>query len=123
ALTVNTESIGSATRLDQDLQIMLFQAVQELLNNVVNHADAQQVTVVLESDEDYTRVQVRDDGRGFDRESVELSPRKDHGYGLFNISERIRHAGGTFEIASEPGEGTTVELTVPTVGNNEEMAT
>lgn len=118
-LTVNTEISGSPTRLDQDLQIMLFQAVQELLNNVVNHAEAQTATVVLQSNDMHTRVQVHDDGKGFNPDEVHLAPREDHGYGLFNISERIRHAGGTVEIASEPGNGTTVELMVPTEQNND----
>ncbi len=118
-LAVNIEEGGIPTCLDQDLQIMLFQAVQELLNNVINHADAQQATVVLQSDEEHTCVEVRDDGKGFNREELEIAPQEDHGYGLFNIVERIRHAGGNVEITSKPGEGTTVELTVPTAANSD----
>jgi len=99
--------------LDDDIRIVLFQAVSELLVNVVKHAKAHKAKVSIQKDNQAIRVVVEDDGIGFD-----LSKMKNHfaqtgGFGLFNVSERLEYLGGSIDIESEPGGGTRVTLKAP----------
>jgi PAS domain S-box-containing protein len=103
---------GLPKNLDEDFRIVLFQAVRELLVNIVKHAQATHVQVLVRRDGDALRVIVEDDGAGFDlgRASVTGSP---SGFGLFSIRERLDYLGGQVKIRSEPGEGTRITLIAP----------
>ena len=81
--------------------------VREALSNVGRHAAATTCRVSLRRDGSSAVIEVDDDGRGFDREST-LS-----GLGMGNLAERATAIGGTLEVDSEPGRGTTVRVTVP----------
>jgi PAS domain S-box-containing protein len=107
------------TELDEDLKVLLFRAVQELLLNVVKHAHAQNIRVSLSSEDKQLLIKVEDDGVGFDipQEGHHLTDSR--GFGLFSISERLRHVGGRLEIDSSHGQGTQVSLTVPLKGKKE----
>lgn len=107
------------TELDEDLKVLLFRAVQELLLNVVKHAHAQNIRVSLSSEDKQLLIKVEDDGVGFDipQEGHHLTDSR--GFGLFSISERLRHVGGLLEIDSSHGQGTQVSLTVPLKGKKE----
>ena len=99
--------------LDKDVRMFLFQAVRELLVNVAKHAKAQKAKVSVYRDEDKIRVDVSDDGIGFD--NTEAFPIMDitTGFGLFSIRERMESIGGQLKIESEPGNGTKVIVTAP----------
>jgi ligand-binding sensor domain-containing protein/signal transduction histidine kinase len=86
----------------------LLLAVKEALNNAVRHAAAAQVRLQIHLLENVLRVSIEDDGRGFD-------PRhpKRRGNGLSNMCSRMEAVGGSAEIESEPGKGTTVSLVLP----------
>jgi len=90
---------------------LLFRAVRELLINAVKHSRADRVTVSVGRNEDHVVVSVSDDGIGFDA-SRPIRHDATGGFGLFSIRERMRHMGGHMDIASAPGEGTTITLTV-----------
>jgi signal transduction histidine kinase len=90
--------------------LALFRAVQESLQNVIRHADASTVTVRLAATDREIRLEVTDDGIGF-----EPARRADTGLGLSSMRERMVSIGGTFAIRSTPFAGTTIELTAPTV--------
>jgi signal transduction histidine kinase len=79
---------------------------REALSNAVRHAEAHAIEVQLEQSDGKLRLIVRDDGRGFSAQT----PR---GYGLRNMRDRARLLGGEIAIASQPGHGTTVTLTIP----------
>jgi len=99
--------------LDEDLRVLLFQAVSELLINVVKHARARHVQVSLWRDEEQLHIGIYDDGVGFN--VTEISSRwgrKDGGYGLFSIRERLKAYGGHLDVKSSP-YGTTVTLSAP----------
>lgn len=81
--------------------------VREALSNVGRHAAATTCRVSLRRDGSSAVIEVDDDGRGFDREST-LS-----GLGMGNLAERASAIGGTLEVDSEPGRGTTIRVTVP----------
>jgi PAS domain S-box-containing protein len=104
-------TVGMEThRLPADIEVALYRVVQEALNNVVKHADATNVHVFLERRADYVSLIVEDDGKGFDADEV-LSDGQ--GAGLFGIRERAAHVGGTFEVESHRGRGTTLVVQIP----------
>ena len=102
------ESSGVVERLPARVETVLYRLVQEALTNVVRHARASRVDVVLTVRDDTLVVLVEDDGVGFDPYSVSA---EDH-LGLFGMRERTEMIGGTLVIESEPGKGTTIMLEV-----------
>ena len=86
----------------------VYLTIKEALNNVVKHADAQEVTLRLSPGEDGFEVRVVDDGRGFDAGAAEAA-----GNGLSNMRRRLEQWGGSARITSSPGRGTEVRLWVP----------
>ena len=104
---------GQPKPLDDDVQIVLFQAVRELLVNVVKHAQAQRVEVAIGRNDNYVRIVVEDDGVGFDYFPIGSHWREITGFGLFSIRERLGHLGGHTHITSNPGLGTKIILLAP----------
>ncbi len=108
-----TDATGIPCALDISLPAELpetaseyaLRAVTEGLTNIARHAQAQHVWVLVASGDENLIVEVRDDGRGFDPAAVPAGH-----YGLLGIRERARLAGGTLEISSAPGAGTTWRL-------------
>jgi signal transduction histidine kinase len=92
---------------------VLYRAARELLINVTKHSEAQRAGVGLERQDHNIRICVADDGKGFDASLAGDGFSATGGFGLFNIREYLRHAGGTLQIKSAPGQGTEVVLTVP----------
>ena len=97
-------------RLAAELETNLYRIAQEALNNVAKHAAAKRVGVILERRDRHVALIVEDDGAGF--EPAEAT-RGEAGMGLFNMRERAALVGGTLEIETAPGEGTTVFARVP----------
>lgn len=89
--------------LDSDEQIVVYRVVQESLSNVAQHAGAEHVRVAFTHEDGRTIARVQDDGRGFHAEPSE-------GHGLMGMRERAALAGGSLDVRSVPGSGTTVEL-------------
>jgi two-component system sensor histidine kinase UhpB len=75
---------------------------------VVNHANASTLKVKLGFEAEKVRLAIQDDGRGFDAGEIN----KNSHFGLTGIKERAELIGGRLNIASQPGEGTTIELTI-----------
>ncbi|MBW1801054.1 MAG: PAS domain-containing protein [Deltaproteobacteria bacterium] len=100
-----------APRLPNSLEMTLFRIAQEALNNVAKHANADNVTIVVEELKDTVRIVITDDGAGFNPASLknrEIQP----GMGIMTMRERAMGIGAQFRIESEPGEGTRVRLDV-----------
>jgi PAS domain S-box-containing protein len=100
--------------LNTDIRVLLFQAVRELLVNVVKHAKAKKAKVYVRAVDDNIQVTVEDDGVGFD--ITALNPAKDFtkgGFGLFNIRERLDQIGGSVIIQSGRKKGTQIIMTAP----------
>ncbi len=104
---------GLPKPLGEDMRIVLFQAVRELLVNVAKHAHAKKVKVSASRTGDTIKICVEDDGVGFDPFEVASHRGKEGGFGLFNISERLGYLDGSMEISSMPGSGTRVTLIAP----------
>lgn len=99
--------------LDDDIRVVLFTAVRELLANVAKHACAHRVSLFLRRDGDKICINVEDDGVGFDTSQTDPHMPRIGGFGLFSIRERLSHFGGHIEINSSPDNGTRVKLVAP----------
>lgn len=107
------EDDGVEKPLSMDVQVLVFQAVRELLINTAKHAGASRVKVAVSRQGGQVRVVVEDDGVGFDPAVVRPRGHDHGGYGLFNVRERLAHFNGSITIDSRPGQGTRVTLLVP----------
>ena len=96
------------TDVPETLKIVIFRILQEALNNVGKHADADFVRVFLTRTDDRLELTIEDNGQGFDVEHVYSVKSADRGFGLTNMKERTELSGGIFSIQSTPGRGTTV---------------
>jgi signal transduction histidine kinase len=105
-------SRGQERRLDTQSEISLFRMVQESLNNVLHHAEANHARVELDFSETQLSVQIRDDGKGFIVPSNPAEfPKKGH-FGLLGLQERSEIIEADFKIQSSPGNGTVVLIRV-----------
>jgi signal transduction histidine kinase len=102
--------------LSETLRTTLFQAIRELLTNVVKHAGAHSARVTLGGGEGRVVVSVEDDGRGIEQTELDRGISPHDGFGLFNIRERLTYVGGCLSAVSAPGQGTTIRLEVPLYG-------
>ncbi len=95
-------------RLDDETEIAVYRVAQEALGNALRHADARNIELVLRCDEARLLLEVRDDGRGFDR-----TARRTDSLGLASMEERALALGGRLEIVSDLGGGTAIRLECP----------
>jgi len=112
-LKCTVEADSTPKPLNQDIEVVLFRSVRELLVNIVKHAQAAKVKITIRSNKKNLRIRVTDDGIGFSPETKATRAYKDQQFGLFNITERIRHLGGRLEVDSQRGKGTMVSLVAP----------
>jgi PAS domain S-box-containing protein len=99
--------------VDEDIKILLFQTMRELLTNVVKHAKAQNAKVSMWGYDGKIQISVKDDGVGFNASQTLSNLGNNAGFGLFDIRERLSHMGGHCDIQSHPGCGTSVTLVAP----------
>jgi PAS domain S-box-containing protein len=99
--------------LVSDLQVILFQVVRELLVNVGKHSRASQAKVILSREDRFLKIQVNDDGVGFDASQIYDAKGHPGSYGFFSMRERLSYLGGGLEVKSKPGQGSQIVLTVP----------
>jgi PAS domain S-box-containing protein len=114
-LRVEFKDDGQPKPLDNGCRVIAFQAARELMFNTVKHARAKKATLSIRRDEDAIRIDIEDDGIGFDSSEIEAGETVSGGFGLFSIRERLSPLGGHLEIKSEPGRGTRASLVVPLV--------
>ena len=107
------EVLGNERRFAPEFESSLFRIVQEALNNIRRHAQASEASVVIDFTKDKVRVTISDNGRGFELAGrVDDLPRSGK-LGLVGMQERARLLGGTLEVKSTPGQGTTLIVEVP----------
>ena len=113
-LTVKMSNEVEAIRIAEDVRVTIFHAVRELLFNVIKHAGVGEARLrILEIADDQVRIDVLDDGAGFDPSRELATDDSATGFGLFGIRERIESFGGALEMDSAPGRGTRVSLLIP----------
>ena len=107
---VSFQFSGGDLRVDEVVEHEIYRVVQEAVTNALRHAQAAEVVVRLTAESDATVVEVSDDGSGFDPNTEGIRSRR---LGLTSMEERATAVGGTIEIESRSGAGTTVRLRVP----------
>lgn len=105
---------GERVALHPEIEVTVLRVVQEALANVAKHAGASRVAVTLSYMDAVAVVDVRDDGKGFDRHGPQT------GYGLHSMRSRLDEIGGDLQVESEPGRGTALSATVPAIGVHDE---
>jgi two-component system sensor histidine kinase UhpB len=110
SVAVRLSAKNMPENLDPEIQTTCFRIAQEAITNAVRHANAMRIDVDLGRENGNFRLQVRDDGRGFDAESAQAQT---VGLGLIGIKERAALVGGRAKIISSPNKGTTIEVSLP----------
>ena len=100
------EQLGTERLLSNTADLYIYRIVQELINNAIKHADADQILVQLTKTNDKVLLTVEDDGKGFNTELI----RSAKGIGLKNIQQRVDYLKGKIDIASQAAEGTSVNI-------------
>jgi len=112
------ENEGSLDRMSKKSQIYLYRIAQEALNNIAKHARATHVIMKLKRDNNIVTLEVTDNGKGFIFDPVCFAQRN----GLQNMRERAHLIQGEFTINSQPGNGTTIKVSIPyTIGNGKDQ--
>jgi PAS domain S-box-containing protein len=113
-MAIEVEAKDDRGRIDQDSSVVLFNAVRELLLNVLKHANVKSATVEMSIPRGRkVRIVVADRGSGFAREVTGSANDSENGLGLLAVRERMESLGGAMEIESRPGQGSRITLTAP----------
>ena len=112
AVDLKTKGFGAA-RLPFFIETTLYRIIQEALTNIVKHAAAHSVLIIVEQDDFSVQMVVEDDGEGFDVEAALRTPGTSKGLGLHGMQERATLLSGTVTIRSKPGQGTAIKVRIP----------
>ncbi len=112
-ISIRVDIVGEERDLDDAMKIAIFRIIQESLNNIIKHAQASHVNIYLQFEEKIVRINVRDNGIGFDLEHVRQRRTRRPSLGLAGMEERAALLGGTVSVQSRPGYGTDVEAVIP----------
>jgi len=110
---VRVDIVGEECDLDESMRITIFRIIQECLNNIIKHAHATHANIYVRFEEKNVRINVRDNGIGFDVDSRQQQSTSRPTLGLAGMQERAALLGGTVSIQSRPGYGTEVEALIP----------
>lgn len=106
-LKVDVININVKQRVKNNIEILVFRIIQELLTNIIKHAKASEVTIQFSEDKQELTIMIEDNGKGFDVKETNF------GFGLTHIEKRLINVQGNIEIDSSPGNGTTIIITIP----------
>lgn len=109
-IEINAEIDDIDHLFGDEVEMSIYRIIQESLNNVLKHANANEVLIAVEKQADWLTITIQDDGKGFEQSSAENVKSKPGGFGLLGIAERVRMLGGTHSIKSEPGKGTVINI-------------
>ena len=112
-IAVTFRSDKKPKQLDENLKVLLYRAVSELLINVVKHAQANNVVVSMRRKDRDLHITIEDNGIGFDPAEISRLPARERGFGLFSIKERLHYFRGDIEIKSAPHKGAHITLRAP----------
>ena len=113
SIKLNFRADSVVEQLAGEPKTVIYRVVQESLTNVYKYADATRVAVIVKKSDDTIRLTVRDNGKGFRPDQLDLSSKDKSGMGLMGMQERLRLVNGQFSVESEPGKGTAIRATIP----------
>ena len=108
-ISIDLDLTCGEERLPQNMEIMIYRVIQEMLNNTLKHARATKITFTIDRSKDLIRMEFRDNGVGFDE--IELPHGKN--LGLSGIRSRVEYLGGKVEMKSRKGKGTFYSIVIP----------
>jgi signal transduction histidine kinase/type II secretory pathway pseudopilin PulG len=111
---VRIEVTGEERKLESPVENGVFRVVQEAINNIARHAEAQNVLISVEYEDKALKIEVEDDGKGFVEKNYDPLKESTQGLGLLGMRERVSILGGEIKIDSQPGRGTRIFVRVPT---------
>ena len=97
----------------EQLKVVVYRILQEAMNNVAKHSEADRVHISMVKFGNELKLNIQDNGCGFDFEIISSNSEPLSGFGLFNMRDRAEICGGKLEVASKPGAGTIIQLTLP----------
>jgi signal transduction histidine kinase len=106
-LKITFETSGFTDQLEYNEEVILYRVIQELINNVIKHAEANELYLLLQKNKENILVEVSDNGKGFDFANIEA------GLGLKNIKVRLQYLKGTVAFLPNKPSGTTVKINIP----------
>ena len=110
-IKVDLRVSGAETiEIDRRNKSAAFRVIQEALNNIINHSQAKSARVSLDFDLDELRITIADDGIGFEPARTQPISTSGGGFGITSMQDRARLAGGSLQVQSAPGQGTTALL-------------
>jgi two-component system sensor histidine kinase UhpB len=112
-ILVEINANGEVEPLPSQLKSTLFRITQEAINNILRHSHAQNVNISLAHQGENIVLEVADDGRGFDPNSVKEEALQLHHIGILGMQERAELVGGRTKLFSKPGSGTRIVISVP----------
>lgn len=112
-LAVDLVVIGEPRRFPMAIEVALFRVLQECLSNIRKHAQASQVMIKIEIMQNKVNLSIKDNGVGFNLNSVMGMNRRGDGFGLLNMRERTQILKGEINISTAPGQGTLISVSVP----------
>jgi PAS domain S-box-containing protein len=114
-LTVKVKVAEDMPAIKEDVGVLLFQSVRELLFNAVKHAKVKTARLNLTMKSDRVKIVVSDEGAGFDPSQLSIHGGTGGGFGLLSIRERLGHMGGSMVVEAAPGMGTRITLESPSL--------
>ena len=111
---LNFDTHPDAVALPHEYTIGLYRIAQEGIHNAVKYAQASQIEVIVDCEPDQVQLRIRDNGKGFDWEDYQQQTTREAN-GIRNMRERTHLLGGSFQLITEPGVGTTLTVLVPLV--------
>ena len=102
---------GNHVFLNETKEIILFRIVQEAVNNIIRHATATDICIILFYSTEFLKLQIQDNGKGFSLNEQIAGP--NYVSGIYNMQQRAKLIEAKFEITSEIGSGTCIKVTTP----------
>lgn len=110
-ITLDVIDHGLENRLENSLELNIFRIIQELITNIIKHAEATEANIHLTNHDDSLNIMVEDNGKGFNPNQITT---KNKGMGISSIDKRVEHLNGNMTIESALGKGTTIIIDIPT---------
>ena len=112
-VAVNDYYEDRAKAMADEIKVLLYRIVRELLHNIVKHAAAREAKIFLSKVDNNIQICVEDDGIGFEPSGIDSGSGNAGGFGLFSVRERLNYLKGNLAIRSGSGRGTQIIVTVP----------